>query len=152
MSDMSYGKKWGSDLAVEVPLAASQVFKYKSGKFLVKNGDGNYEIADSGDTEIAGWAMINGEFTSNSTAATDKVAMNISLDAVFEIPADATFTAAELKAMRMKTCDLIVASNIQKADIGESNEDVIQIIDGDVDSQTLFVRINPNKLGTTGVV
>lgn len=132
------------------PCAASVAFKNLSGKFMVKDGSSNYAIADSGDTELAGWAMA-GEFTASSTAAKTTVPIVDDFSAIFEIPSDATFTAAELKALVGKTCDLIVASNIQQADIGESTEDVIIIVGGDVDRQTLFVRLNPNKFGQTGV-
>ena len=134
-----------------VDLAASVQFKSLGGKFMV-NSAGNHSIADSGDTQIAGWAMVEGEYTSNSTAAIDKVPLCRDLSAIFAIAPDEAFTAASLKTIRHDTCDLIVSSNIQYADIGESTEDVIIIVGGDVAAQILFVQINPDKLHTAGVV
>ncbi|RLF07605.1 MAG: hypothetical protein DRJ60_02320 [Thermoprotei archaeon] len=138
---------------IECPVAASQAFKRRSGHFVKLDSNRRAEIADSGDSEIIGWALVGADWTSSSTAGADKITVDTHPLHVWEIPADATFTAANLAALIGKTCDLIVDGNgIQKADIGESNEDVIVIIGGDVDEQTLYVHLNPNKLYATGVV
>jgi dihydroxyacetone kinase DhaKLM complex PTS-EIIA-like component DhaM len=75
----------------------------------------------------------------------------VDLNAIFEIPVDETITATSLKALIGKTCDLVVNSGIQQADIGASATDVIKIVGGDVDEQTVYVMINPTKFYTEGV-
>jgi len=136
---------------IECPVAASQAFKRRSGHFVKLDSNRRVTIADSGDSEIIGWALVGKDWTSSSTAGADKVTVDTHPLHVWEIPPDAAITASSLAGLIGKTCDLIVSSNIQYADIGESNEDVIVIIGGDVDGQTLYVHMNPNKLYATGV-
>lgn len=138
-------------LLKEVGLTASQVFKRRSGHF-VKLVSNYATIAGSGDVEIKGWALVGKDWTSSATAGQDKITIDADPGHVWEIPADATFTESSLLALIGDTCDLIVNSNIQQADIGESFEDVIVIMGGDVDEQTLYVHMNPNKCYQTGVV
>lgn len=151
--NLSYGIRNEGTLSLTQPLdlAASCVFKNKGGKFMTKDGSGNYAISVATDTQIAGWAMYSGDFTSSSTATADKVVICDDLDAIFEMPTDAAFTAAELKALIGKTCDLVVNSSVQQADIGASSTDVVKIVGGDVTAQTVFVKLNPAKLYTAGV-
>jgi hypothetical protein len=133
-----------------MPIAASQAFKAKSGRFVTKDASGNYAISVAADTQIAGYVDC-GDFTSSSTAAADKLPVIVDLNAIFEIPVDETITATSLKALIGKTCDLVVNSGIQQADIGASATDVIKIVGGDVDEQTVYVMINPTKFYTEGV-
>ncbi len=129
-----------------VGLTASQVFKNAGGKF-VRLATNRISIAGSGDTELIGWAMI-GEQTTSATAGQDTVGVDISELSVYRLPADATPASTILG----DTCDLIVASDIQQADIGESSEDVIQVLGFDATDSTVDVRMNPNKLAANGVV
>lgn len=131
-------------------ITAAQNFEQRSGHF-VKLASGLLTIAGSGDTELIGWALI-GDVTASSTAGQDKCPVDMSLESVWEIPTDAVFTAAEALAFIGDTCDLITTSNIQMADIGEATEEVIQIIGYNVDRQTVYVRLNPNKIAGTTVV
>ncbi len=155
MAKAKYGLVGGSylpRLIRGVPLAASVVITNKSGKYLTKDGSGNYAISVAGDTQIAG-ATDAGAGTYSATAAQDRVPLVDSLDAISELPVDAAFTEAEGKELVGKTCDLVVASgNIQQADIGSSTTDVVKIIDYDTDEQTVFTKINPTKFYTAGVV
>ena len=137
---------------IEMGLTASQAFKRRSGHF-VKLAASRATIAASGDAQIWGWALVGKDWTSSGTAGQDKVTVDTHPFHVWEIPTDAAFTAAELLALIGDHCDLIVsAGGIQQADIGEANEDVIVIIGGDVDEQTLYVHMNPLKCYATGVV
>lgn len=136
---------------IDAPVAASQVFKRRSGHF-VRLASNNVNIAGSGHTEIWGWALVGKDWTSSATAGASKVTVDTHPYHVWEIPSDATFTASGLLALIGDTCDLIVNSNIQQADVGENTEKVIVIIGGDVDNQTLYVHMNPNKCYATGVV
>lgn len=138
--DLNYGKKWGPDVfCPAVPLAAAIDFKYKGGKFMTKDGSNNYDLTDDGEIPV-GWADV-GEFTSNATEAIDSVAMNISREAVYEMPVDEAITAASAKILMFKTCDIVVNGGIQQADIGASSDDVIQIVGFDVAAQTVYVRL-----------
>ena len=141
----------GSPFYHKMPLAASQAFKRRSGQFMTLSSS-RAQKADSGDTEIWGWALIGKDWTSSSTAGADTVTICTDPFKVWEIPARDTFTATNLAAYIGDTCDLEIASDIQYADNGESTEDVIVIVGGDVDEQTLYVHMNPNKLYQTGVV
>lgn len=136
---------------IEMGLTASQAFKRRSGHF-VKLAANYATIAVAGDTEIWGWALVGKDWTSSDQAGQDKVTVDTHPLHVWEIPADAAFTAAELLALIGKTCDLVVTGGgIQQADWGETEKDVIVIIGGDVDEQTLYVHMNPNKLYQSGV-
>ncbi len=136
---------------IEFPVAASQAFTRRSGHFVKKDVNNRADIADSGDTQLQGWALVGKDWTSSATAGADKVTVDTHPLHVWEIPSDATFTAATLATIVGETCDLIVNSNVQQADFGESNEDVIMIVGGDVDEQTLYVHMNPLKMYTAGV-
>lgn len=148
--EIKYGFLRGKQVHVRRGVAASQAFKNLSGKFVKLDSSEYLDIADSGDTVLFGWAEV-GEITSSSTAGQDVLVVNISLDAIYRIPADAAVT----ENLVGKSCDLIVASNIQKADIGESTEDVIIIVAVDaidIANQTVQVRLNPATIIVSGVV
>jgi len=145
--DMNYGKKYGPDvwLSHGVPLAASQVFKYKSGKFMT-NAAGVFNITATGEIPF-GWASV-GEYTSSAVASAEKVPLNISREAVYEMPVDAAFTEAEGLLLVGDVCDIVTTDNIQMADIGTSTDDILQIVGFDVDAQTVYVRLAV-RLGIT---
>lgn len=145
---MNYQKISGPDCFTPdgVPLAASVAFKYLGGKWLSKDGSGNYKLCVATEDPI-GWASV-GEFTSNSTAGMDKVPINISKDAMFEMPVDAAFSEAAGKALMFKVCDIVVNGGIQQADIGTSLYDTLQIVGYNVDAQTVYVR-KATALGIT---
>lgn len=138
----------------DMPLAASVAFKALGGKFVTKDGNGNYALSVATDSQIAGWACVSGDYTSSSTAAADSRPIIDDLDAIFELPVDSgdtAITATTLKALIGKTCDLIVTDGIQGADINASTYDVVKIVGGDVDKNTVYVKLNPAKLYTAGV-
>lgn len=135
----------------KVPIAASQTFSRRSGHYVKLDASKHADIADSGDSEIAGWMHMGKDFTSSSTAGADKGSIDAFPFSVYEVPARDTFTAANLASYIGETCDLEVASNIQYVDNGESNEDNVVVVGGDVDEQTLYVHLNPNKMYQTGI-
>ena len=134
---------------IKAPVAASQAFKRRSGHFVYLSSN-NVNIADTGTTQLWGWALVGKDWTSSSTAGADKVTVDTNPYHVWEIPARDVFTAANLAAYIGDHCDLEISSVIQYVDNGESNEDTIVCIGGDVDEQTLYVHMNPNKLYATG--
>jgi hypothetical protein len=144
---VKYGYKRGGTLIVKAQMGASEVLKENSGRFVKADANKYMEVAGSGNGELTGWIM-GGEFTCSSTDGKDILDMNIHPHAIYLIPADAAVTTALL----WETCDLIVSENIQYADVGENNEAVIQIVGVDAANQAVYVRLNPNKMFTTGVI
>lgn len=144
-SKMKYGYEgFGSRLLVgPVPVGASEAFKNSGGKFVWFDTSRRIEVAGSGNNPdsgafILGWAEC-GEFTASSTEGKTKLMVDVSTNSVYRIPADAAVTAA----MRGKSCDLVTASDIQKADVGEANEKYLLIRDIDIANQEVLVSINP---------
>lgn len=145
--EIKYGYLFGPRVFVNAwPIAASQNFQNNSGKWVKLDSSDRVTIADSGDTQIEGWAEV-GDFTSSATAAADVASVDLSYLAVYRMPAD-----ADPASTRGETCDLIVNSTNQQADIGESNEDVIKIVDFDTVADTVDVMMSPIKAFTAGVL
>ena len=146
-----------SDLVFTYPAAASQAFKNLGGFFVKLDSNERIDLADSGDTEIIGWAYYS-ELTTSATAGNTSVPVDIGLDRCYLLPTDAVQTETQLRGLVGHTCDLIVsAGGLQQADIGESNEDVLQIVDYMIwgtaaTQQGVIVRLNPIKIGASGVV
>ena len=137
-----------------MPLAASVAFKALGGKFVTKDGSGNFALSVAGDTQIDGWMDVGGDFTSNAIAAVDKLPIVIDNEAVCEIPVDSgstALTAAGLKILMFKTCDLVVTAGIQGANTGASSTDVVKIVGGNVAANTVYVTLNATKMFTRGV-
>jgi len=146
---LRYGYAYGHRVMVEAAFGASEVIKAASGRFVKTDGSGYMEIADSGDSELIGFAE-HGEKTTSSTDGGTKASLDISPNSVYKIPIGGSATLT--RAMFYDTCDLIVASNIQAADL-TSSEDVLQIVGGDLtNNKWVLVRLNPVKLGATGCV
>lgn len=134
-------------------IKAAEIIKAQSGKFVKADGTDDYVIAGSGDTQLMGYAVIQGITSGGVTGYTvptggTKCELIVDINARFLLPADAAVTGA-LKGL---TCDLIVASNVQSADIGESSEDVIVIYDACAALQLVEVGFNPAKMWAAGVV
>lgn len=135
-------------------LKAAEVFHAQSGKFVKMDGTDDVAVAGSGDTQLVGWALVQGVtgsidgYTVPASTKPHRVDVVKDINARFIMPADAAVT----EAIKNLTCDLIVAAEIQYADIGESNEDVIMIYDINVALQLVEVGLSPIKLFTAGVV
>ncbi len=127
MSVVKYGQIIGPIVNQEFPLAASQIFKHRGGAIMQLNSSGHVLIAPAGVTDLIGCA-VTGEWTSSAVAGEDKIVVNMSLDAVFEMPIDTARTAAELIALVGKFCDIIVTSDIQYADYDAQSDNIIQIV------------------------
>ena len=143
---VKYGQVSGSRVIVSLPLGASEVFTDTGGKWVVPDGSGYFDAAATGADEIFGWAEC-GAFTSQATDGLDSVPVNVATDAIYRMPADDTVTAD----MVGKVCDLVVTSNVQYADVGTSDDDVLFIVDVDIPNQEVLVMLNPAQRGQTGV-
>ena len=148
MAQLKYGWVRGGKLSFPLPMGASEVINNLSGKFVKNDGSGRGEIAGDGDTELLGWVEAEAGTLSATEGATS---FNCICDtnAVFRIPVNAGIYAA---TMLGKTCDLSVAAGIQGAQLDASAEDTLIIVGGSVADQTVDVKLNPAKLGSTGVV
>ncbi len=140
-----YSQASGPVETVSYPLAASVAFKYLGGKFVTLDASEQAGLSVAGDTRVHGWAFA-GEFTSNATAGIDFVTVNVSREAKYWIPANAAVTRDNVG----KTCDIIVASGIQKANAAASTTDVLYIHDVDITNQLCLVSIYDTIV--TGVI
>lgn len=126
-------------------LKASTVFKNKSGKFII-NSSGDADIAVAGSTELQGYAITYDHTVSASV--TEYADIIHGFGTHFVLPASGTYA----DTMRGLTCDLLVSSNIQKANVAASTTDVIVIYDGNATLGLVEVGLNPLKMYVTGVV
>ena len=138
----NYGQVNDAKCLASVLTGAALAFKAASGKFVTGYG-GALVIAIPQALGILGWAEV-GEFT---TATTDKITVNTSFDAIYEMPTDAALTIAILDALVGKTIDVIVTGGIQYADYNASTDDTLQVMGygyygPSLGEQTLFVRMN----------
>ena len=146
---IKYGWVRGGKTSVSKPLAASQVFKARSGRFVYLDGSGNITVADDGADEIFGFAEES-ERTSNSTAAVEYANIIIDPTAVFRIPVAAGTYA---KTMDGKHCDILIDANgIQGADLTAAADDVLIVIDGNATEGWVEVMINQKERSQSGVV
>ena len=153
---VKFGQVKGPIVTVPIPAQASQNFENRSGCFVTLDSSERAGVSVAADTQIFGFALA-GDFTTSSTAGQTILAINISLEAIYLMPLDAARTIAQLQDLVGKTCDLVVASNIQYADYDASTTDVIQIVGYEYwgsasGEQGVWVRMNPGKAFTAGVV
>jgi hypothetical protein len=118
-----------------------------SGKFVKRTGNGTDTVTMAGDghTEILGHMEVEAIAT---TLGTEKRKVVCDLTAVFRIP---VITGTYTHLMKGKTCDLVISSNVQGADLTQTSEDTIIVVDGDlVNSAWVDVMLNPNKMHAVG--
>jgi hypothetical protein len=164
---LKYGPIMNEDSCVKVPslITTGETFRAKSGRFVTwASGTNSYEVADAGDTLLAGWMEIG----DGVTVAGDKGALipAENCNVVFRIPVCAAGIAAALAAgystyidgIIGETCDLVRetvggVTLIQCADTTASGEDVVKIVDGDrVAAKWVDVIVVPAKVTAgTGV-
>ena len=128
-------------------IGASEDFNHLGGNFVKNDGSGNFEIAGDTHGEILGWADLSEQDASATEGAT-LATVDVSVNSVYRIPINAgTYTYA----LRGKACDLSVSSNMQGAQLNASDEDTVIVVDGNHTDGWVDVRMNPNKIGATGV-
>ncbi len=150
-----YGVVKGEPVGVPAPITTSEVFRKKSGRFVTNNA-GNMELADDGDTLLAGWMEYGGDNTSAAGDIGTFYPAELNQNIVFRIPINAGIYVA---SMLMKTCDLARGTqfgqtNTQGAKLDGSGEDVLLIVGGDL-VNNLFVDVvfySAKLTGRTGVV
>lgn len=156
MAELRYGQVEGSGHGREYPVAASQYFHRRGGKF-VDIASGNISLCASDSASVFGWvdspkhAAGTDSYLSSSTAGKDKLFVVYDLDAVFEIPYYTTVTTSligdDMGIINMGTAgknQSVTATSVQVGKVGSSNE-VLQCVDVDIANQTVFVKVVPEK-------
>ena len=146
--EIKYGYLYGPRCITPAwPLAASVVFKNTGGKFCDLDANNRLTIAVAGQTDIKGWALA-GEYTASATAGASTEALDISHFSVYGIPSNSAPAAGNLG----ETCDLVVSSNVQKASISLSSEDIIHIVDYNATDSVVAVHLVGKNITYAGVV
>lgn len=133
-------KSAGADL-VPVVMAASQVVKAKSGRFV-------FEVAGVATLCGASSTTIFGALNTHEHTPTvgDTIGCDTDLNGTWRIPVN---SGTYVEGMKSDLCDLSIASNIQGATLDTSSRDLIMIVDGDlVNNNWVDVKMNPAKVGT----
>ena len=147
MSEIRYGWVAGGPPAyVPAAIGASEVFKNLSGRWMGSDAAGYLDVADTDAAELQGWGEY-GELTAPATDGLLEIVVDISPNSVYRMPADDTPALTDM----WETCDIVVASNIQQADVGQSNQDVLIICGFNATDLTVDARMNPSKMGSVGV-
>jgi len=133
MSELKYGPVKGEENAVKIPfnITTGETFRAKSGRFVTLNS-GYLEVADAGDTLLAGWLEIGNGVTVAGQQGSLILAENC--NTVFRVPILGSTDLTE--AMLGKTCDLVRetvdgVTLVQGVDLGASGEDVVKIVGRD---------------------
>lgn len=91
MAEIKFGHVEGPGQGREYPVAASQYFARRGGKFVYLNS-GNVTLCASGSTKVMGWAESPKDtsgansWVSSASAGADKVFVVYGMDDVFELP------------------------------------------------------------------
>ena len=147
MGEVKYGLIAGGQnrTMIQGALAASQIFKNLSGCWVVSDAAGYLNAADTGTANIVGWADLE-EFTSQTTDGYDVVSIDISCNTVYRMPADEAPALTDL----WECCDVVVATNVQQADISSGSDLVLWIMAINIADETVDVRLTPSKhIGAT---
>ncbi len=165
----------GGHTIIPLAMAASQYFKDRGGKFVDQNGSGYGETMDSSSTMIFGWVETPGHgdptyptyYLTSSTAGNTVLPCIIpSGDSIFRMPVayySATYTTNYAITLLGTEKDIYLdtTSKVQFADLTNSTDDFIIILDGLAASTTknyadttddfgdgwVLVRANPDTLG-----
>lgn len=142
-----FGWVCGGKAAVVIPMGASEVIKALSGRFVTLDASGRGEISTAASTKIFGW-VEGPEETLGATEGETKYNCIHDSTAVFRIPIiSGTYT----DALRGKTCDLAVSSDIQGAAVGTSARDIIRIVDGNAAEGWVDVCMVASAMDVAGV-
>lgn len=158
MAEIRYGLVEGGGKGKEVPLAATQYFHRRGGKFVTLNTAGNAEAVTTG-TVVAGWLEVpkhtSGQDTwvSSGTAKADHAFMIYAdPDNVFELPASSTRTlsaSALLGSARLVTTGATTSIRQQAQWITTaasiSTDAVLTIVDMDLTNNTVKVKVKPKN-------
>ena len=151
---LQMGKRSGgrADLTYSFPVGASEVFKKKGGGFVIEDASGRVEIATAAATNIIGAALLFEDLTASATEGGTTVQVDLDLSGIYELPVSGTYLAT----MRGKTCDIIITSNVQYANVAATAIDILEIVDAGFTNAagtitTVLVKLFQKNLTRTGV-
>ena len=172
---LKYGWVSGGHSAVKCAMASSQYFADRGGKFVDQNGSGYGETMDASSTMIFGWVESPGHdkaagldtyYLTSATAGATVLNCIISPDAVYRMPVayyTATYTVNYAITLLGTERDIYLdtTSKVQFADLTNSTDDFVVVLDGLAASTTfnfaatngahgdgwVLVRPNPDKMG-----
>ena len=151
---ITYGRRKGHDHnRFTFPVGASEVFKQAGGSFVKDDGSGRVEIAVAGSLNVVGAALVYADLTASSTEGGTEVEVDLAYESVYELPIN---TGTWADTMRLKVCDLSVASSIQGVDLTASGEDVVLLINKGTTNAagtvvSVLVKRVPKNVTYTGV-
>jgi len=154
MAEIRYGHREGPGKGKEYPVAASQTFYRRGGKFCYLDSTGAAVVKSSSSTNatrIMGWAEIPKDaagytyWTSSSTAKADKVfVITPTPSDIFEMPCKDTSLSASSIGLGAA---IIAVSGVQKADIANTaSTEVLTVVGFDNDNDTVLVRVKSKYL------
>lgn len=172
---LKYGCVAGGTVTIPLAMAASQYFKDRGGKFVDINATGYGETLDASSTMIFGWAETTGHgdptyptyYLTSATIGLTKLPVIIpGMDSIFRMPIayySATYTVNFSQARVGAEFDIYLdtTSKVQFADLTNSSDDFIVVLDGlaasavknyasttdDFGDGWVLVRANPDTLG-----
>lgn len=172
---LKYGLVKGPNVTIPCAMAASQYFKDRGGKFVDQNGSGYGETADASSTMIFGWAETPGHgdatypryyLTEATNGLTQLPIIIPGMASIFRMPIayySATYTTNYAITQLGAEWDIYLdtTSKVQFADLTNSSQDAIIVVDGLAASATknyanatddfgdgwVLVRANPDLLG-----
>ena len=153
MAELRYGQVEGSGDGREYPVAASQYFHRRGGKFVYLSA-GHVNLCASGATGIFGWcdspkhATGYDAYLSSSTAGKDKLFVVYGKDFVAEMPYHGTASALLIgEKVGIVNATSATAPNgsvgyttMQMADIG-TTATPLEVVDVDATNNTVMVKI-----------
>jgi len=164
MAEIRYDQREGTGKGREYPIAASQYFSRRGGKFVYLNINGHANMCASYSTvsgyatcattnAIFGWLNTPKDadgynaWKSSSTAGADKGFVIYDLDGVFEMPyytTSASITATQVGLGAGIVIGGSTYTTVQYACYKATAASCcLQIVDFDKDNQTAFVKVKP---------
>ena len=133
---------------------AGEILVSKSGRWVEHDNSANtYIVATASSQQVDGYC----DYIDSGTTAGDAYPIMDALDLVVEMPyyngtsvATSTLTVALLAAAMNENCDIYIdGDEVQYADLGASSYDVITVVGGDVDENSIYTKRNPYPSNTT---
>ncbi len=152
-AELKFGHISGGKAAYPLPMAASEVIKSQSGRF-VKNSSGYGAIAGDSDGELVGF-VEGGDQTCGSSNGDTVLNCIFDPSAIFRLPLaydGSTYTVNFSQAVVHGEYDLIVISNIQKVNLTTQTEGTVVVVGGKAATSTtsndgyVDVRLNPETM------
>ncbi len=149
LSTLRYGYQRGSrTMIADCPIGNNEVFTDTGAKFVVQDAAGYCNTAESDtDADLYGWMEVAPGTYSTTADGDNSASVDTSCQSVYYIPANATVDIT----MRNKTCDIVIDTNRQRANVGTSSTNALVIEEVDIVNTAVWVRMNENVRHATGV-